>query len=157
MIKFLILFSISLLLSVSLINTPLTIGFIIFLLTIVIRIILNLVFSSWLGIRVVLIYIGGLLVIFSYFIAINPNLKLRLSIVAMRMSLSFFVLSIFWFSLQNIFLRAPINYNIIISSVISTKNMWIIFFLVISLFIALIAVVKITSLKSGPLRPFSYV
>lgn len=94
---------------------------------------------------------------FSYFIAMNPNLKFDLKKIFFGMLLSFFILIIIYFVRFEQY-YSSLGFSFInISSVISLKITPVVVFLIISLFLALIAVVKITRIKSGPLRPFIYV
>ena len=140
--------SISIIFSLSPLSLGLWVIYIAFLLTLF----LSLYLPSWFAFLIFLIYIGGLLVIFSYFVAIQPNQYLGLTKL---ISASFFSFLYFFFlSCENLellsFLSAPYS----LSPVVTNANTAIILLLGVSLFIALIAVVKITYSSKAPLRPF---
>ena len=46
--------------------------------TVLMSFLLGVVFSYWVGIVVFLIYVGGLIVLFCYFIIITPNQRFRI-------------------------------------------------------------------------------
>nr|AOR87107.1 NADH dehydrogenase subunit 6 [Streptosyllis sp. THS1] len=147
----------SILISVMLTYTPLTLGFMILFLTLMISVLLSLMYSSWLGVCTVLIYIGGLLVMFSYFIAMNPNMKFDFKLMSMGIFISFsFLFLLFLTSMKESFFNLILS-NFYITSIVNNMNLFLISFLVMVLFFALISVVKIVMMKSGPLRPFFYV
>ena len=115
------------------------------------------VFSfSWIGLLIFLIYVGGLLVIFSYFVALAPN-----QIITIKSSGIFFfftLLVIFYlvylcymldgFSFSDVF-------NLSMPYLLVFDNIVIFVVLSLVLFFALVAVVKICSSRVSPLRPFS--
>jgi len=111
--------------------------------------------STWVGLIIFLIYIGGLLVIFSYFVALMPNLTIEAYTMLLLAGLSFFLF------LLAILLFPPFLHKIpsgLLSSpmiTLLTHNSALVLLIVVILFLALVAVVKICSLKSTPLRPFS--
>ena len=112
------------------------------------------IISSWLAITTILIYIGGLNVLFAYFAATSPNQFLFSRNLFIRTSFLSFSL------LFNLLLFPP---NPALSYTSSTHITKLYFqtetlslvLLAIVLFIALIAVVKIANRHQGPLRPFS--
>lgn len=108
------------------------------------------------GLLIFLIYVGGLLVIFAYFVALRPNQiffgKRGVAISARSVAARGFLF--FFFSLlsgrgfcdeEGRFINYLLLYN----------NVF--FFVVLSLvlFFALVRVVKLCSSKRSPLRPFS--
>lgn len=110
--------------------------------------------SSWFRFIIFLIYIGGILVIFAYFTAIQPNQQLKIMPPLTIMLFTRILFPIFYSS-------STINsFNIKnwwISSIYETANAPSLIFLALALFLALIRVVKISFLRRSPLRPFSYV
>ena len=101
----------------------------------------------------VIVYVGGLNVLFAYFVAIAPNqffssFNLRFSGLASGRSFFFF------------FLFYPIFFDHIEFSSMDILKLFlgrdraILFFLVVVLFLALVAVVKVASRYEGALRPF---
>lgn len=140
-------------------STPITIGALILIQAILISLSLMGLSSSWFSIILFIIYIGGLLVIFSYFIALGPNQHIYL------LPTSMFALALFILLSYNL-AQWPIRTSIInlLSStpippltIYDQENSLILILLVIVLFLALILVVKITNRSAGPLRPFNYV
>ena len=128
---------------ISFINNPLVLGIFIMLLVLLIANCLRNLMFHWYRLILILIYIGGLIVIFAYFLAISPNKKLR--------NIK---------SLIFIFLWILINYNsdIICSSGNSLINISLdiyrIILLGLILFIILIGADKITNRNEGSFRPF---
>jgi len=137
--------------------SPIALGTLILLLALQLRAILSLSSSSWFAILLFLIYIGGLLVIFSYFIALCPNLPIPMG----RPVFAF----LFTFTLcQSLLILSPPILNLwpltpskipSLSSILAPHNLPLLLFLARILFFALILVVKLRSRTSGPLRPFS--
>lgn len=149
-------FSLSIALSLPLAPSPLFLGLYIIILALSISLFLSFSAASWLGLFIFLIYVGGLLVIFAYFVALTPNLLISGANIVILTTLSFLTLTL----LINFI---PISTNINISST-RKHNMFSLLLIVNSssliilalvLFIALVAVVKLCSYSSSPLRPFN--
>lgn len=68
----------SLLLVVPLIQQPLSLGFAVLSLSFFLRVLVAGRFFSWYGFILFLIYVGGLLVLFSYVIVLTPNFAFSL-------------------------------------------------------------------------------
>ena len=105
-----------------------------------------------------IIYVGGLLVIFAYFVALTPNLFIEGATI-INSSFTFFILFLGFFFISSLpalrkfsfISNFPLHYLL-------SLNAFIIVILAIVLFLALVAVVKLCSNFSAPLRPFtSYV
>lgn len=146
---------ISIALALALATTPLMLGIWILIITFIIAVSVCLPLSSWFRFIVFLIYIGGLLVIFAYFIAIDPNKKLNFIdpiIIPTITLLSFYAITnksdisqLLTFSNTNIF-------NL--STLYIKNNIPILIMLTLVLLLAIIIVVKIARRTEGPLRPF---
>nr|AVW86194.1 NADH dehydrogenase subunit 6 [Iphione sp. YZ-2018] len=117
-------------------------------------------FSSWFGIIIFLIYIGGMLVMFAYFSALSPNEPMSLIVN----TLGFFLCTIL--ILPTTLLLKPSNFFYSqsipsmmkpLTTLFTPFNFIVLMFLAILLFVALVAVVKIAAINKGPLRPFAYV
>lgn len=155
------LFSISLfflifIIVIILTKNPITLGVIILTIALFRSLITAIRISSWFAFALFIIYIGGLIVIFSYFIALTPNQRLSITLPIITALTLCFLSSAFE-------IRASTNLNRLqkLSTWINPPTFLIqgpssitLFFLVTILFIALIVVVKITKTSSGPLRPF---
>lgn len=142
--------------SLYLTATPTIIGLWIIFLALSMSLTLNIVITSWLAIFIFLIYVGGILVMFSYFIAITPNQVISSNVV-IPFTVTFF-LCVFIFSIViSIDLSSSFSYNSQspIVQLLYSHNIAILSLLALALFFALVAVVKISSLNEGPLRPFN--
>ena len=147
-------FSLSLLLA----STPLLLGAWILLLTFSIAGVFSFSISSWLGIFTLLIYVGGLLVIFSYFIALAPNQIFEIKTILLSSLFVFFCFSIFLISVKSLFpigFQAPVS-SFPIYTLLTHSNIALFILLALILFLTLIAVVKIRTFSSGPLRSWKY-
>lgn len=145
--------------TLPLIITPITLGIWVFLLAITAAALTALISSRWFRLILFIIYIRGILVIFSYFAATAPNQIIRVSLNY----ITFFVILIFLYVvifninidfLPNLYLRNKPNLNSF-SYLFSISQNNLLLFLAVLLLIALIFVVKIANRKGGPLRPFS--
>ncbi len=153
--------SVSLIISISLSMilsaSPLSLGLWILILALLISFNTSISISSWFGLVIFLIYIGGMLVIFAYFSALSPNepieaSKIMLSILFSTFFLMLLSLKVFSLNLsQSIFLSLfPITFLYLF------WNIPILIFLAVVLFFILVAVVKIASINRGALRHFSF-
>lgn len=144
--------------TLPLILTPLTLGLWILFIAMAAARLLSLLSSSWFGLILFIIYIGGMLVIFSYFAAVAPNQKLNILILITLFISTFMILA---------FTTASTHYYLKhkqMSPALETPSSFLYFFLpsqtplIITLasflLLALIFVVKITNRNEGPLRPF---
>lgn len=140
-------------------STPITIGALILIQAMLVSFFFMALTSSWFRIILFIIYIGGLLVIFSYFIALGPNQHIHLLPTTIFSLALFIILSLNLISWP---IRAPII-NLLWKvpnpplTIYAPENFLILILLIIVLFLALILVVKITNRSAGPLRPFNYV
>lgn len=139
--------------------TPVTLGIWIFVLALITASFISFLTSSWFGLVLFIIYIGGILVMFSYFVATAPNQKFNI-IFPFVLFLSIFLLSFIIFSIDSHtqFLSPSLNSFFTYNSfafLYLPNNIPILIFLAVLLLLALIFVVKIASRKAGPLRPFN--
>ena len=144
---------ITLSLGVSIISarSPIVLGFWILILSILASVLCSSIFFRWFGFIIFLIYIGGMLVMFSYFVAIQPNQRINI------------ITPSFYFFLA--FSNLPINICPAVIDLFNLNNWWITSMFYVSnisilvilgfiLFLALVSVVKITIINVAPLRPF---
>lgn len=136
--------------------TPLNLGVWILISSLIFALFIIVSISSWFSFIIFLIYIGGILVIFVYFIALSPNLQLRLFPIITLSLIVFLILNILNLSLKIFpqfysFFRQKFSFDILFLSL----NNFILLTLAVILFLALISVVKISNRSSGPLRPFN--
>lgn len=133
-------------------RTPTTLGIIVFSLATIIIVIIIIQITSIIIILVFLIYIGGLIVIFSYFLSLEPNLQIDFNPITIRLLFNIFYL----YFLPPIFnyhsLITQFNSNITILLLISKWE--ILLLLTIILLLSLIIVGSILSKFWGPIRPY---
>lgn len=151
-----ILISSALSFSLFIASTPLSLGLYILLLALSIAGFIRLSLHSWVRFLLFLIYIGGLLVIFAYFAAIQPNQPIEMAKIISTLAAAILIID---FPIDHINLT-PITLNQQTPSldiIYSTLNIPVLILLALVLFLALVAVVKISQNFQGPLRPFIYV
>lgn len=147
-------FTLSLGITIIISTSPVILGLWILLISIIIAVLCGSLFFGWFGFIIFLIYIGGILVIFAYFVAIQPNQYFDISNL------------IYWFILTTT--NLPINRHPLIADLFKIRSWWVCSIFYISnisvviilglvLFLALISVVKITIINVAPLRPYKYV
>nr|YP_011017121.1 NADH dehydrogenase subunit 6 [Locastra muscosalis]WQB62479.1 NADH dehydrogenase subunit 6 [Locastra muscosalis] len=153
------------------INHPLTMGLLILSQTIFVCLISGMLISTyWFSYILFLTFLGGLLVLFIYVSSIASNEMFEFSF-SLKMS---FYLSIFIMLLMIMFMLNKNNFelnlemnnlfnyymffnnenNINLTKLYNDQTFKLMIMLVIYLFITLIAVVKITNIFFGPLRPY---
>lgn len=143
--------------SLALLNsyTPITLGLWIILLALTSSLLTSATSYSWFGFIIFLIYIGGILVIFAYFIAIQPNQQLN---ILPRILTLLITLSISSCTIQNPHLiHSIIPQTTWVTTLIRAYNIPPLIILGLVLFLTLLTVVKISSSFIGPLRPYNYV
>nr|YP_009131211.1 NADH dehydrogenase subunit 6 [Cyanoplax caverna]AIA77060.1 NADH dehydrogenase subunit 6 [Cyanoplax caverna] len=145
---------------------PIGLGFILLLLSLLVSSIVYFGSVGWFGFILFLIYIGGMIVMFIYVMALMPNLMFKKTLLI----LFFFMLNIFWFTViyfSNflVFLleeQYKMDYvsemylNLLGSSLFSEFNCLMVVGLAVILFLVLIGVVKICYFVSGPMRSYKY-
>nr|UGS80383.1 NADH dehydrogenase subunit 6 [Lachesilla pedicularia] len=152
--------------------TPLSMGLTLLLQTIILSIFLaSSMKSSWFLYIFVLIFIGGMLILFIYVTSIFPNEKFKFNQINIYLFTflltitSILLFSYFW--LMNItpfFFETQSNNSMMESfSLFATKKIFssqtnlMMIFLVNYLFFCMIVVIKITNFSKGPLRKMNYV
>ena len=109
-------------------------------------------FVSWFGYIMFLIYIGGILVIFSYFTAIQPNQDVFIIKPLLYWAVIYLLLPVNIYSFR---VDLFISSSWWVSSIFSSFNVICLILLGLVLFLALVRVVKVTITSFSPLRPFS--
>lgn len=139
-----------------LIINPLYIGIIILFIAITSTLLIGFILSSWLCFLIFLIYIRGMLVLFSYFVAILPNIQ----VTPLTSNIA---LATIYMSSISIYITTHFRQPIIIqpephiSFLYLFPSAWMLILLALVLLLTIIIVVKLVSIKSGPLRPYMYV
>ena len=114
----------------------------------------GLMLTSWAGIITLLVYVGGLIVMFAYFLAICPNQLISLKDMLRRFSIMFLSSLLISYTFSALTPNWPAS-TIPITSIYSADNAQLLILIALILFLTLVAVVKVVQLKQGPLRPFN--
>nr|ALO70465.1 NADH deshydrogenase subunit 6 [Crataraea suturalis] len=144
-------------------NHPMTLGLTLLIQTIIIAMITGMLnINFWFSYILFLIMVGGLLVLFIYMTSIASNEMFNYSnnIFIMMMIIIFmitmmnlfsdkFFINYFYSMYENIYFM---KHNMSLMKFFNYPSMLMIFFMIIYLFITLIAIVKITKIEHGPLR-----
>lgn len=141
--------------SLFLAHNPLTIGLIILIIALLLAITFAYSISSWIAFLIFLIYIGGILVIFSYFVSIIPNqtLSIAYNITAILLSLLIIIITSFLLNIQPTIISSQ---PLLLNTIYLSFNIPILILLASILLFTIVVVVKLTILSKGPLRPFSF-
>nr|UGS80409.1 NADH dehydrogenase subunit 6 [Lachesilla punctata] len=151
---------------------PLTMGLILIFQTISLSLVLAFCLkSAWFIYMLILIFIGGMLVLFIYVTSIFPNEKFSFNQssfmfwgTALMMATMFFSLYLYSLNLNTWFNESSLSFNTTeylllqpTKKIFSSQTNILFFFLVNYLFFCMIVVIKITNLPQGPLRKMTYV
>nr|QNP09854.1 NADH dehydrogenase subunit 6 [Ochthebius sp. IBE<ESP> AN164] len=141
---------------------PLSMGMTLMLQTILITMITGFMnFNFWFSYILFLIMIGGMLVLFMYMTSIASNEKFKFNLKLLLLLLIIIIMLVIMMTLMDKSLimincfNNNINMNMnymMMSKFYNTPSNNIMFMMIIYLLITMIAVVKITEFKSGPLR-----
>nr|AXS66578.1 NADH dehydrogenase subunit 6 [Tenebrionoidea sp. 17 KM-2017] len=145
------------------INHPLVLGLTLILQTILIALICgNMASSLWFSYILFLVMVGGMLVVFMYMTSIASNEKFKFSTPLTILTLT--MLFLLLICLNNLpytqelvsMMKCSYNNNTTLNMILlkytSPPLNLLLIFLMMYLFIAMIAIVKITEFKQGPLR-----
>lgn len=153
------------------IKHPLAIGLILLIQTLIICLLTGLITKTfWFSYVIFLIFVGGMLVLFIYVTSLASNEIFNLSrkITFLRTAIFFIIIFIFFLVDKNLSVNYFINNEIetinyikrfllenllIINKLYNFPINLITIILIIYLFLTLIAIVKITNIFEGPLRP----
>nr|YP_006303210.1 NADH dehydrogenase subunit 6 [Nectonemertes cf. mirabilis HC-2011]ADZ05363.1 NADH dehydrogenase subunit 6 [Nectonemertes cf. mirabilis HC-2011] len=132
---------------VVLMQQPLSLAMILLVLCFLISVYMGFLFSSWFSLSLFLIYIGGMLVLFSYVLVLVPNFLVFLN------GLWLFSLTFFFFFFSS-FSETSMFFLSFSFEMFSGFNLFLYVGLGFILFLALISVVKICCFHEGAFRPF---
>lgn len=111
-------------------------------------------YSSWLGFLLFLIYVGGILVIFSYFLAIMPNQHQFNYYLAIIPLLSITIFTLFSVFISDTWTSSMPNYSSLTTIIFNPYNLSTLILLVLILLFTIIVVIKACKVEKGPLRSF---
>lgn len=131
-----------------------TFGVLCFLLVFLLSNVIRFCVTGWVGMMIFLVYVGGLMVMFGYFLAICPNQKVRFKHWRWVVSGAVFV-----FGVLSVWGRVPWPIEFSMSpgmNVMFTEaGSPLLCLVAFILFFTLVVVVKVTEARKGPLRPFN--
>nr|YP_010713440.1 NADH dehydrogenase subunit 6 [Mooreobdella quaternaria]WDA96115.1 NADH dehydrogenase subunit 6 [Mooreobdella quaternaria] len=139
-------------------NTPVLILFNILMMALSIAWMTGLMYSSWYSFLIFLIYIGGMMVMFSYFVAISPNQYMKIKSTVIMMMMTLLMISSPIMMKYNNNNKQYNNNNMFDTLYLYDPNMTpMLLFMMLLLLMMMLLVVKMINLSKGPLRPFMYV
>jgi len=143
----------SLAINIFIIINPLSIGITILFIALTVAILFSYAISSWIAFLIFLIYIRGILIIFSYFVSLTPNQTINIiSIILIILSTYIFLLLLSF--ITNIKSQSNLLYTVQSNIFYLKSNTSILIILATILLITIIIVVKLTINTKGPIRPF---
>nr|UFR82874.1 NADH dehydrogenase subunit 6 [Jumnos ruckeri] len=164
MLMILMLISLTSSLTIMFIKHPLSMGLTLLSQTITIALTLGMFnLNFWYSYIMFLIMIGGMLVLFIYMTSVASNEKFKFSIKMLTMIMIIFLISSSFFLIIDHFmininnsyeetLTYTSDYKLSLNKFLNMPLMFILLLMIVYLLITLIAVVKITNIKQGPLR-----
>ena len=128
-------------------NNPIRLSLIIFIIAIYSSIIFSMLLSSWYAIILFLIYIGGIIVIFSYFVRFSSNDSIWLKRKLQSIIIPFIII-------KNIKIPVllPTNPSTQILKLYLSSNILIMILITLVLLLIILIIVKIVKIESAPLR-----
>ena len=133
-------------------NNPLGLSFFILLFRIILSLNIGFISYSWFSFIIFLIYIRGIIVIFSYFVVLQPN---QLYVFFSFFFFFFLIFLIVLFYINIIGIYKFKFYNWITSSLYILSNRVILLFIGLILLLILLSIVKVTFINRSSLRPFN--
>ena len=130
-----------------LLNNPINLTIIILIIAALTSLTYRLTISSWFRLILLLIYIGGIIIIFSYFISLNSN-----DPIFIKSKLYLILIPIIIIKRYNLHICLPVFYRSQVHVIYLTKNIPILLFIRIILLLIIIIVIKIVKTNNGPLR-----
>jgi len=135
-----------------LITNPVSLAILILIIAISIAISFSIFLSSWVAFLLFLIYIGGILIIFAYFVATSPNAPINFKIPIILGITTFIIIFLL---AKKLLLPYNFTQSTSLNTFYSVESYRTLFILALVLLWAIIVIVKVVSLPKGPLRPFN--
>lgn len=131
-------------------NNPIRLSIIIIIIATIVSIIIRLNLSSWYAIILFLIYVGGLLIIFSYFVRLRSN-----DPIILKRKIHFIIIPTILYKSLNLQISSNLYNNSQINILYKPINIITILLITIALLVIIIIVIKIVKSNNGPLRGFN--
>nr|WDA96135.1 NADH dehydrogenase subunit 6 [Whitmania pigra] len=133
------------------ISTPLIMLLNILFISLMLSCMFSILFSNWFAFMIFLIYVGGMLVMFSYFAALTPNQFIRLN----KVVFSLFIGLLSLMSLLNSDMKPyKYTYASLYDSMYNSCYFYMLILMILLLLLMMLIVVKLVYSSKGPLRPF---
>nr|QLY89759.1 NADH dehydrogenase subunit 6 [Piscicola geometra] len=136
------------------INNPILMAMNILIVAMMMSVLMSMMMSSWYAMLMYLIYIGGMMVMFSYFIALSPNQNLKTKQYFNTIMVTIIFMTPMILMMKNIMLN---NQEIKVYDLYMMDMKSITMLLILILLMMLLVIVKMVKISKGPLRPFNYV
>nr|BDQ44478.1 NADH dehydrogenase subunit 6 [Amynthas phaselus] len=135
-------------------TTPIMLGINILIMALLLSATLATSMSSWYAFLVFLIYVGGMLVMFAYFLALSPNQQMPTAsnIIYLLMTMATLTTVAIVTKTKISIPQEMFQDNIYLYSMSTSP---ILILLALILLLTMVIVVKLTNLSKGPLRPFN--
>nr|BDQ43893.1 NADH dehydrogenase subunit 6 [Amynthas tokioensis]BDQ44374.1 NADH dehydrogenase subunit 6 [Amynthas tokioensis]BDQ44426.1 NADH dehydrogenase subunit 6 [Amynthas tokioensis] len=135
-------------------TTPIMLGINILIMALLLSATLASSMSSWYALLVFLIYVGGMLVMFAYFLALAPNQQMSTKSNMVYVAMTLIILTFVAIMTDNqIFINQEMGQDNTYLYSMSTAPVLILLALI--LLLTMVIVVKLTNRSGGPLRPFN--
>nr|AMO26922.1 NADH dehydrogenase subunit 6 [Amynthas sp. 2 JS-2012] len=135
-------------------TTPIMLGINILAMALLLSATLATSMSPWYAFLVFLIYIGGMLVMFAYFLALTPNQQMPTTSNAIYMFMTMTTLMVVaMITKTKMFIPREMSQDTMY--LYSTSTAPILILLALILLLTMVVVVKLTNRSKGPLRPFN--
>nr|BDQ43776.1 NADH dehydrogenase subunit 6 [Duplodicodrilus acinctus] len=135
-------------------TTPIMLGINILTMALLLSATLATSMSSWYAFLVFLIYVGGMLVMFAYFLALTPNQQMPVTSNIVYTLMTFTTLTAVVMITQTKIFIPQVTYQD--STYLYSMNAApILILLALILLLTMVIVVKLTGRSKGPLRPFN--
>lgn len=134
-------------------STPIVLGINILIIALLLAATFASFIRSWFAFLIFLIYVGGILVMFAYFIALTPNQQIPNSNNSLYGVISFTTFAILTYSI-NIKIPSVSEFRQGNSILYLKSRAPFLILLALILLLTIIIVVKLTLRSKGPLRPF---
>nr|BDQ43581.1 NADH dehydrogenase subunit 6 [Amynthas quintanus] len=135
-------------------TTPIMLGINILVMALLLSVTLATSMSPWYAFLVFLIYVGGMLVMFAYFLALAPNQQMPTKSNMAYVLMTLLILTAMAV-ITDIEIFIPQELCQDITYLYSTSTAPILIMLALILLLTMVIVVKLTNRLGGPLRPFN--
>nr|QNV11846.1 NADH dehydrogenase subunit 6 [Theromyzon tessulatum] len=146
----------SMFLTMMTLKTPIIMTFNILMMALLTSWIYAFTLSSWYAFLIYLIYIGGMLIMFAYFVALSPNQYLKIKLYLFTFILTFLILTLPSMMFKDKLIMYSMH-SFYTTELYFDYNIPMLFFMVLLLLFIMLIIVKMINMSKGPLRPFMYV